>query len=539
MAASLLPFPTTLAPGRFKLPEPHAQLPLAQRQKDKVSGRYDEAISYSMPGKDGISRGPDDGEIYDDTAVLAAPEFASRIQQGVIPNFSRWASFVAGIMIEDEEQLTELEAALQKVDEYLFHLINSSSFMVEANECFMDIGIGTACINIRESSGTNPFNCRSVPLRGLNFLNGPDGLPDPIWESRVTYPHLLKVLYPEAHLPEGFATYDPNCELEVVECWQRDWSQPTEMVWRQSVYLPALQNVVILEEWHEDEGACEYIVFRWSKSSGEAWGRGPLFNCLPSMRKVNYAERALLDHTDLSLGGIWTVEDDGVFNVDTVRLEPGTLVPRAPGSQPLQNVAPAGNFEIAQFTLTEARETIKRALFTEQLGNPNKTPMSATEVTQRMTELARAIGSPFARLILEFAMPSVVRFTRICKDRKLIRMPTVNGKQIKLMCTSPLAQAQRFEDIDAIDRYLAMLGARLGTDMLNIVVDGSATADELADKFQVPKRINRSKAEQEQIIKAISGAVSGQGSANEEAMGGGAGDGAGAGAPAPELGAPA
>lgn len=532
MYKSLLPSPSAQrSAGAFALPEPHDVHEMAKRLKSKIATRYDEAISFAMPGRDGLNQGPDESQIWDDTAVIATPEFASRLQQGIIPNFSNWASYIAGFLIDDPDELDAVQKQLQIVDQYLFELINSSNFQVEAHEGFIDLSLGTACMKIRASSAVNPFLCQIVPLRGLEFGIGPDGAPDPIYETRKIHLNHLRVYWPEAKLPES-VLLDPTCqELTVIECWQRDWSEPTEIHYRQRVYLPEHKNAVIYEEHHKGDGCCEYIVFRWSKASGEGWGRGPLFNILPSLRKVNFAERALMDHVDMQLGGVWSAEDDGIFNVDTVRLEPGTLLPRAPGSQPLQNVVPQGDFRMAEFALNEARINIKTALYTDQLGNPNKTPMSAAEVNQRMAELARAIGSPFGRIILEFAIPAVVRFTRICKDRGLITMPQINGKDIKLICTSPLAQAQRFEDIDNIDRFLATVGGRLGVEMLNLVVDGSQAARELGERFRVPAAMLRPPAEQKKLIEAIQASQQGQ-----MPDGGAAGSASGAGGEAPSPG---
>ncbi len=499
----------------LRLAEPHAQMGKAQQLKDRLSTRIDEAISYAYPGRDGINKDVDDAQIYDDTAMLAAPEFASRIQQGVLPNFARWATFVAGILVPEEER-PALATALAQIDSYLFTMIGNSNFPIEVNEAIMDVAIGTGAIRIDEMPGPNPFVARAMPLRGLSFCIGPDGKPDPIYEKRKVQLAHIKIHWPDAVLPAGLTLVEMFEEVDAVEVWQRDWSKPNETVYRQSVILPAYGNVVIFEETHRGEGALPIIIFRWSKAAGEGWGRGPLFNCLPSMRKCNFAERALLDHTDMALGGIWSMEDDGVVNTDTVRLDPGTIVPRAAGSAPLANVAPAGDFRMAEYMLEQSRMSIRKALFTEQLGNPNKTPMSATEVTQRMTELARAIGSPFSRMIVELVFPAIARFVRILKDRKLITLPQVDGKEIRLVSTSPLAMAQNFEDIDRIERYLASMGGLFGQQALNVVVKMEEVAHTLGDKYQVPGNILRSKPESAQIIQQVAASV-GQGGQNGEA----------------------
>ena len=60
--------------------------------------------------------------IFDETAVVGVQEFASRLQAGIVPNYARWADFVAGSEIpkEDEKQVNLL---LDEVTEYVFEIL--------------------------------------------------------------------------------------------------------------------------------------------------------------------------------------------------------------------------------------------------------------------------------------------------------------------------------------------------------------------------------------------------------------------------------
>ena len=44
------------------------------------------------------------------------------------------------------------------------------------------------------------------------------------------------------------------------------------------------------------------------------------------------------------------------------------------------------------------RLNIKRALYNDMLGNPDKTPATATEVAERMADLSRRMGSAFGQI---------------------------------------------------------------------------------------------------------------------------------------------
>ena len=51
------------------------------------------------------------------------------------------------------------------------------------------------------------------------------------------------------------------------------------------------------------------------------------------------------------------------------------------------------------------RLNIKRALYNDMLGNPDRTPASATEIAESMADLSRRIGSAFGRLQAEMVQP--------------------------------------------------------------------------------------------------------------------------------------
>lgn len=497
--------------GRFRMGDPMAGLAKARQLRSELASYYDEAISYAMPGRQNLSgNAPSHQDVYDDTAVLATPEFASRIQQGVIPNFAEWTEFVAGVLVDDADEKATLKTEFEKVSRYVFKMINASNFASEANEALMDLAVGTMALRMGSKPGPNPINARYIPVCNVCFGVGPDGAPDPIFEERKFPIEHLRLHYPDASMPANHSALAAGTDINWIDVWQRDWSRPNETVYRQSVILESTKEVVFRRD-HEGDGCNEIIIARWSKAGAQGWGRGPLLTCLSSIRKCNYAERALMDHTEWQLAGIWDMEDDGVVNIETVRLVPGTIIPRAPGTNGLQNVAPPGNMEIAQFTLEGSRMTIKKALFTEQLGNPNKTPMSATEVSQRMAELARAIGSPFGRIIVEFVIPAVIRALYICKDRGLVKMPQIDGKNVDILATSPLAQAQRYDKLDAIQRWVAGLQQAVGPERAMILVDDQVLAEETSELYGTPARLLRSKAGQAAVIQQMSAIQGAQG----------------------------
>ena len=79
---------------------------------------YDEIFEYCLPQRQGFknySAGQRrDDKIFDETAVVGIQEFASRLQSGLTPNFARWADFVTGSEVPEEERETFIDIVSKK-----------------------------------------------------------------------------------------------------------------------------------------------------------------------------------------------------------------------------------------------------------------------------------------------------------------------------------------------------------------------------------------------------------------------------------------
>tara|TARA_R110002126_G_scaffold6146_2_gene32423 strand:+ start:185 stop:886 length:702 start_codon:yes stop_codon:yes gene_type:complete len=207
----------------------------------------------------------------------------------------------------------------------------------------------------------------------------------------------------------------------------------------------------------------------------------------------------ILENAQMSISGIYQMEDDGVINPDTIQLVPGSIIPKAMGSSGLQPIRAAGNFDVAQLVLSDMRLNIKKALYNDMLGNPDRTPASATEVAERMADLSRRMGAAFGRLQAELVQPVLQRVIYILKKQGRIDVPAVNGREVKVRSVSPLAQAQANQDISTVARFLELVGGTFGPEMLQLLVDSEKTAVHLAKKFGVPESLIRDADQRKQI----------------------------------------
>lgn len=484
---------------------------IARYEKAKVKREnfvplFEECYEYALPQRESfyhetIGQRRDD-KIFDETAVVGVQEFASRLQSGLVPNFARWADLTAGSEIP-KEQRDEVNNDLDEVTDYVFEVIQNSNFAQEVHESFMDLAVGTGVLVCEEGDAISPVRFSAIPLPHVILDTGPDDKIDHVFRERknIRFDQLIQ-LYPKMKPEPELASMMQNSgdrTTTVLEIVCRNYQTPNQESYYHYAICMTTKSVIFKREMN-GVGSNPFICFRWSKCAGEVYGRGPLINALSSIKTTNLTIELILENAQMSISGIYQMEDDGVINPDTINLVPGTIIPKAMGSAGLQPIQAAGRFDVAQLVLNDMRLNIKRALYNDMLGDPNRTPASATEVAERMADLSRRIGSAFGRLQAELVQPVLQRVIYILKKQGRIEVPTVNGREVKVKSISPLAQAQANQDITAVARFLELANSSFGPEMMQLLINSEETAAYLAKKFGVPDTLIRDETERKQIV---------------------------------------
>jgi hypothetical protein len=464
---------------------------------------FEECYEYALPQRESFyyeeAGQRRDDKIFDETAVVGVQEFASRLQSGLVPNFARWADLMAGSEVPPEQR-EAVDNELDEVTEYVFEVLQNSNFSQEVHESFMDLAVGTGVLCVEEGDAINPVNFSAIPLPHVVLDTGPDDKIDHVYRERkkVKFDH-LPIMYPKGVFDQKvMSLMGSDRETTVLEVVCRDYKKKNEEAYFHYAICMTTKTLVYSKEM-TGLGSNPFVCFRWGKCAGEIYGRGPLLNALSAIKTTNLTIELILENAQMSISGIYQMEDDGVINPDTINLVPGSIIPKAMGSAGLQPIQAAGRFDVAQLVLSDMRLNIKRALYNDMLGNPDKTPATATEVAERMGDLARRMGSAFGRLQAELVQPVLQRVIYILKKQGRIEVPTVNGREVKVRSVSPLAQAQSNQDISSVARFLELVGGAFGPEMLQLLIDGEQTAIHLAKKFGVPESLIRDEEQRRQI----------------------------------------
>lgn len=460
-------------------------------------GLWRDCVDYTLPRRDGgvgeAAPGARKTErLFDATAGDAAEQLAASLLAELTPPWSRWFALAPGPALDARER-ARIEDRLAHAETVLQGHFDRSNFAVEMHQAYLDLVVlGTASLMLEEAplGAPSAFRFTAVPLKEAVLEEGPDGRLDLSFRRSELTLQQLVARYGAAALPRdavapGTGEAADERRFTVVEGVLPDGV--------------AYDYVAVLEAGHGAGepavlatgrfGRSPFINFRWMKAPGEVYGRSPVMRALPDIKTANKAVELLLKNASIAVTGIWQADDDGVLNPATVKLTPGTIIPKAVGSSGLTPLQPPGSFDVSELVLSDLRERIRNALLVNQLGTVDGPQMTATEVLERSAEVARVLGATFGRLQAELLTPLVERALSILARRGEIDPVPLDGRTVAMRCTAPLAQTQARKDVANTTAWVERIAA-LGEPALQ-VVDMPATARWVGRMLGVPDTLMR------------------------------------------------
>jgi len=490
----------------------------AQTKRQVWEPVWQDCYDFALPQREGFNNDEVEGEermenIFDETALVGVQEFSSRMVAGIWPALMRAVKLDPGPSVP-KENVDAVTRGLEEIEDDFYDVINHSNWQQEFYEGMQEVATSTAAMLVEENDEPdNPVRFTTVPLSKLWIERDVFGGAGAVFHSPKMRFGDLKVKWPKAEFHNSQLLQkiekEPDAETCVVVAVYRDWSIRTEEVNRMCVIVKDFTDTIYEDEFR-GEGSNPWIIYGWSRAAGETYDRGPLINALPAIRTLNLTVQLVLENAELAISGMWQGDDDGVLNPDTIRLVPGVVVPKAPGSNGLQPLETPGSFDVAQLILDEMRHNVRKALYNETLGPREGTPPSATEVTERMADLARQIGAPYSRILSGLIEPMVRRVLYIRRKQGAIKIPRIGGRYITIRPTAALAKAQRYDDISNETRYYGTIGQLFGPEMLPLVAKPEEVAARLADLFQVKKEPLRTKLEVKNLMEQLKKAMAAQ-----------------------------
>ena len=484
----------------MKVLDPKAIQDQYQRAKNRRSAwenLWEECYEYALPHRGGIISPRRPGErttdrLFDGTAPDAVDQLAASLMSQLTPPWARWFSVTPG-PDADITGRRELAAELERTTRILLSHFDRSNFAVEVHQCFLDLATaGTASLMFEEAppGELSAFRFAAIPLSQVAVEEGASGRLDTTFRRSELNAAQLLERFPEARAAESLMreiAEKPDVRIAVLEAVIPDRSGHAYLA---VVDMTAVQakDPIVLARGHFS--SAPFINFRWLKAPGEIYGRSPVMKALPDIKTANKVVELVLKNASIAVTGIWQADDDGVINPATIKLVPGTIIPKAVGSAGLRPLEAPGRFDVSELVLEQLRGRIRKALFVDQLGQVNGPRMTATEVLERAAEMARILGATFGRLQTELLTPLLNRAHAILARRGEIPDLPIDGRTVALEYKAAPARYQAQQDAQNTILWLNVV-KELGVQG-TAVIDQGATARWLGQALGVPGELMRS-----------------------------------------------
>jgi len=439
------------------------------------------------------------GEIPDSTGTDGCRILASGIMSGLTPANSRWFEL-------DVEQATDDEKEwLGEAADTVWTNIHQSNFDAEGYEgCIDAVAAGWFVLYIDEApDGGFSFQQWPISTCYVASTRG-DGLVDTIYREHKLTAEAAAAQFGVENLSEQVQKLLKDKPLEMVCFVTCIEPRPVHVVGgRMAKNMPFGSYVVEANSKHlvRESGYHEFpcVVPRWMRLPNSAYGVGPAFDALPDMRMLNELKAMQLAAADIAIAGMWIAEDDGVLNPRTVKVGPRKVIV-ANSVESMKELKTGSDFQLAEYMVTHLQAAIRKIFMADQLQPQDGPAMTATEVHVRVELIRQLLGPIYGRLQAEYLRPMVTRCFGIAARAGVLGQPpeSLADREYTVKYVSPLARAQRLEEVTAIERLVLNMGAlaqATGDTSVFDQLDTAAAVRITAEGLGVPPDVLRSQDE--------------------------------------------
>ena len=425
---------------------------------------WQEILDYVMPRKADVvtlrTKGEKRTEVLFDSSAITANNLLAASLHGTLTSPSLpWFS----IKLRDEElnKNRDVQLWLEDTGRKMYDTFNETNFNTEVHELYLDLcSIGTAAIFVEEANegfNKNGIHFNTLHIAEYYIQENVNGKVDTLYRKYKLTARQAVQEFGEKNVGEKILTaakekpdqkFNFIHAVEPTEDYKRATGKSSTKLPYHSCHVCEEDKMVVRTGGYNE---FPYLVPRWSKATGEIFGRSPSYNALPDIKTLNKAVEIGLKAWAKAIDPPLLVQDDGV--IGRVRTTPaGITVVRNDGAvKPLQI---GSNWQITDLKENQLRTAIRQAFYSDQLQLQDGPQMTATEVQVRYELMQRLLGPTLGRFQTEFLNPLIERvFGIMYRAKALNEAPSIIGDtKIDIEYVGPLARSQRMEEAVAIER---------------------------------------------------------------------------------------
>lgn len=433
--------------------------------------------------------------IFDTTANESGRTLSSAMQSGTTPPNSRWFDLNAGQESDDEARW--MDSAAQRT----FELIHSANFDASAFECTTDmVDVGWFVLYTDEDQELGGLRFEQWPIAQCYVsASKAGGIVDTLYRYfKFSVEQTVNTYGLDKVSPRTRELWNQQKFDEMVEILMCIEPRTTYVVnARLARNLPFSSHHIELAGRHElrESGYHEFpcAVARWRLIPGTHYATGPTADALPTIKTLNKVVELELSNLDIAVAGMWKVVDDGTINLRNIKVGARRVVPMA-DTKNMEALTTGTDFNVAFLAEDRLQAQIRRLYLADELQPQDGPAMTATEVHARVQKVRQLLGPIFGRLQTEYLQPLVARCFGLALRAGALGMPpeSLQNRLVQVRYISPLARAQQYEEVQAIDDYVArVVQSATAAQDVSILdnVDFDAAAEFTGKALGVPSQV--------------------------------------------------
>jgi hypothetical protein len=447
---------------------------LSQLSRDKSHhlSKWQEVAEYLQPERANFygvrTKTQDDRvKIFDSTPEDALSILAAALHSFLTPSVHTW--FNLALKSDEDKADQETREWIDEVKTRMMAKFNSddTGFHSAVHEFYLDLpSFGTAGFFVDEIDGEIRFQCK--PLDQITVSENYRGIIDTFYDEFEFSARQIEERWPKT-IPQcvkDSLEKDKDRKFQIVHAVEprklkklpKKGKVPTAKEMPIASYYILKHTGDILEEsgFNEMPG----MFPRWSKVSGEDYGRGIGQKSLPDIRVLNEMNRSMLIAGERQAAPPLFLPHDGWLGEVSTDGD-ATNYYRSSGNikDKVFTLESSADINAMMSMIQQRQDAIRKMFLNDKLQMVGGPQMTATEVIATQNEKMRILGPVLGRLQSEFLAPLIFRVFRIMqRNNELPELPeALEGIDVKVEYVSPISRAQRQTEAEAFGQAMNYL----------------------------------------------------------------------------------
>lgn len=401
-------------------------------------------------------------KIFDSTPEEALEILAAALQTLLTSPVHIW--FSINLIIDADDTSDEIKEWLIDVQKLMMAKFNSeeTGFHSAVHELDMDLPcFGTACFYVDEYEG---MRFLTVPLSEIVVAENAKSIIDTVFRKfEMTARQIVEKWPAGASVTvKECLEKDPEKRFTVIHAvYPREKFRPDSLKSKDmavaSLYFEYSTQKILNESGFNE---MPYMVPRWSKTSGQVYGRGAGHKSLPDVRVLNEMSRSEMIAVDKASDPATILPYEG-FITDFESDGGSTNYHRSTGDirEKIMTMGSDADLNAIRVAIQAKQDSIRRKFLNDKLQMVGGPAMTATEVNAVQNEKMRILGPVLGRLQTEFLAPLINRvFNIMLRNGELPPPPEeLQGRPVKVQYVSPISRAQKQTDAQAVQQAFEYL----------------------------------------------------------------------------------